>query len=457
MNWTTGGELELEPFQMGFLESRSRYPAFVAGWGTGKTMCAILKGMKLSGDYPNNLGLIVRKNFTDLRDSTMRDFTQYTGLKIPSSKDIILPNGSQIMFRHMDELAGIIQNVNLGWFFIEQAEEFDTEQEFEKLGGRLRRQDCFRQGFIIANTNGHNWIWRLWKDGKMDVPFRYDSGVPGIEYTTLGELFEAKSFDNAHNLPADTIADWRLKEQRSPALYRRCVLNSWEETDTADRCIPYEWLIRAVGKELQSYEEPKRVVACDPAEFGDDRTVIFGFENAKIIDSEICVKKEPMETAGRIFRMARNINAHLIGVDDIGIGAGIRSKLVVDLGTNCIGVNVGEDSEQPEDCAHIKADLWMNAQAMFREDIVSLPTGELGDKLVEELAAFSYGIDSKGRVRIEKKKKTKKKLGRSPDLADAFVIGLWLLKRVPDRPGLFPDNEPDKSTIAESYTVKSVI
>ena len=152
------------PFQEKFMQDNSRFPAFVAAWGTGKTMCGIAKGMALSVKYPNNLGLVVRKSFRDLSDSTINDFQKYTGIKVPSSKDVILSNGSKIMFRHLDELAGITQNVNLGWFYIEQAEEFDSDVEFELLGGRLRRKDCFRQGFVVANTNGHNWLWRKWKN-----------------------------------------------------------------------------------------------------------------------------------------------------------------------------------------------------------------------------------------------------------------------------------------------------
>jgi phage terminase large subunit len=98
----------LEPFQMEFFTSRARFPAMVAAWGTGKTMVALLKAMEHSIRYPGNLGLIVRKNFTDLKDSTMKDFTRYTGIRVPSSKDVKLANGSQIMFRHMDELSGVV-------------------------------------------------------------------------------------------------------------------------------------------------------------------------------------------------------------------------------------------------------------------------------------------------------------------------------------------------------------
>lgn len=209
-------EINFEPFQSGFVESVARYPAFEAGWGTGKTLCAIAKGLKLSVEYPGNLGLIARKKYTDLRDSTMKDFKRYTGIHIPqSTKEVTIPGtNSVIMFRHAEELSGL-QNVNLGWYFLEQAEEFDTDEQFQMLRGRLRREDCFRQGMIIANKNGHNWIWKLWERDKK----------PGYE------LFEANSFDNINNLPADFIEDLRRMEVESPRKFKRYVMNSSDEYD----------------------------------------------------------------------------------------------------------------------------------------------------------------------------------------------------------------------------------
>lgn len=430
-------DLRVKPtsFQKKFFLSKARYPAMVCAWATGKTMWGILGGVDLSKEYPDNLGLIVRKNFTDLRDSTIKDFTRYTGIKVPTKKDVVFPNGSQIMFRHMDELSGIIQNVNLGWFLIEQAEEFDSEEEFQKLRGRLRRDGCTHRGMVIANTNGHNWIWRLWKNN------------PAEEF----ELIEATTFDNAHNLPEEYIKDLKRIESQSPAHYRRYVMNSWEDVDTTDNIIPYEWLMRAVKKDLISHSGTKRVVACDPAEFGDDHTVIYAFENAKIIAQEITCKKEPMDTAGRSYRMSRDTSAQIIAVDASG-GYGVDSRLV-ELGANVLRVKSQENAENEEDYKGMKAEMWFNAQRMFRDDLVSLPDDE---KLIEDLAAHTYGFNSKGQKVIEKKKFVKKKLGgRSPDQGDAFVLGLWALTKVePMEEGV---EEFSETALAESYTVESAI
>lgn len=258
-------------YQFGFLTSLKRFPGIIAGWGTGKTMNAILKGYIHSHAFKNNLGLVVRKNFTDLRDSTLKDFERYTGLKVPQhTKEITFSNGSTIMFRHGDELSAL-QNVNLGWAYIEQAEEFDTDDTFQMLRGRARRilepdtsiwenksfvigpiyksyiktlqEQKPQQIFVVANANGHNWIWRNWIK---KVPREFtqelyeeisrETGVPIEELKKLSspdqyECFQANTFENRENLPDSFISDLMTLKQESPQKYEQFVLNSHESFD----------------------------------------------------------------------------------------------------------------------------------------------------------------------------------------------------------------------------------
>lgn len=451
MEW----KVTFRPYQYEFLTSKTRFPAFVAGWGTGKTMCGIAKGMALSTQYPGNKGIIFRKSFRDLSDSTMSDFTKYTGIKIPSNKNVVLPNGSEILFRYVDELAGSTQNLNLGWFYIEQAEELSSDTEFELLGGRLRRKDCFCQGFIIANTNGHNWIWRKWKNKggteyMCDIPYDPDTGIKDIRYSGFASLTEATMFDNETNLPPAFIMANKVKAGTSPHLYKRCVLNSWDDIDSQDEVITYELIRAAVKKDILNFDIPPRVVSCDPAEMGDDHTIIYAFEGGRLVDQEITSKKEAMDTAGRILRMGKKWNAQLTVVDADGLGSPIVSRLA-ELGVNVLGVKSGKNADEKDDFRNMKAEMWINARDMFTDGLVSLPDDEM---LVEDLAAHTYTLNSKGQITICKKDDVKKKLGRSPDKGDALVLGLYGISKCP-RETIFEQGELD-SALAESYNSKTV-
>ena len=393
-------------FQAPFLHSTARFPAYVAAWATGKTYTAIMKAVMLSAKYPNNKGLILRKNFSDLKDSTMSDFTKYTGMKVPvQSKTVRFQNGSEILFHHADELAGVAQNINLGWFFIEQAEEFDSEELFMLLRGRLRRENSTRQGIIIGNTNGHNWIWRMWKNN------------PQKNY----ELHEAKTFDNKDLLPDDFIADLATMKEQSLKHYNRFVMNSWEDTDTADKVFDYASLLNAVDLDTRDYCTDARIISCDPAEFGSDKTVIYGWKGLKIIEDETLSKKSLMSTAGHVARMYNKIGASAIYIDDIGVGAGVRDRLR-ELKYNVIPVKSGSRPEDPAHYVKLRDQIYMYAAQMFKEERVSIPDDQ---KLIEDLSVYTYDLNSKGQNIVERKKDVRKRLSRSTDHGDACVMGIW--------------------------------
>ena len=443
--------IKMRPFQAGFIRCDARFPALVAAWGTGKTMFGILKCVRDSERYANNQWLIVRKEYTRLEDSTIPDFERYTGLRVGSDKNVRLPNGSLIMFRHGEQIndSDVLSNMNLGGFLIEQAEEFDTDNEFQMLRGRLRRQGVPHRGVVIANTKGHNWIWRLWKapDAARDKDYA---------------LFEATSFDNEKNLPADTIADWRKMEKDSPHLFNRFVLNSWEDVDTAEKVIPYSWIRKAIHRGLVNLRH-KTIVACDPCGIseggGGDEGVIYGIRDGEIIKHDIFTNKQPDQIAARCQTMRRDINAGGIVLDVIGPGAGVINWLSKMGEKNLIAANSAEKSLCAEPlCYNKRAEFWWAARDAFRDDKVSLPDEPM---LIEELSQIGYELTPRG-YKIETKDELKKaeRLGRSPNRADCLIYGLWGLTQIDyDSAPIYLDemSSDDDSTLADSYAVRETL
>ncbi len=397
--------------QAGFIQSEARHPAYVGSWGTGKSTALIAKAMKLSEDHPGNLGVIFRKEFTDLRDSTVRDFEDYTGLKVNSNRAAELSNGSQILFRHLEEMNNI-QNMNLGWFGIEQAEELDNDEQFFKLHGRLRRENCLRSGFVIANTNGHNWIYKLWKIGN-------DPSYP---------LFEANSLEAAGYLPADTMASWKALELKKPKVYRRFVLNSWDESDMVDVIINPAHVEAAMKREVDIRTPLRRLVSIDVARFGNDKTVFYAFEGddrfRRVIGKEVHEKKNTMETVGlsQIFAKKHG-DIESFAVDEIGVGGGVVDRLN-ELERHVISVNAAERTGVRSGCYNRRAEIYVTGAERFEAGHVQLLADD--EDAREELPWTRYKtIKSSGIYQIEAKDDVKARYTRSPDHADALLNGLW--------------------------------
>lgn len=362
---------------------------------------------------PNNLGIVFRKEYTDLRDSTVKDFEKYTGLKVDSQRQVELANGSQILFRHIEELHNI-QNVNLGWYLIEQGDELDSDNEFFLLFGRLRRQvepsDKFkalglaeRSGFVIANAGDH-WMKPLWKNGKLDG----------------GELVEASTRDNKDVLPEDFLNSLLVLEKNKPEIYRQYVLNDWSVASDQWLVIKPVWFDQ-LKTTIPARHTVKRIVSCDPS-LGGDECVIYVMENSDIIDEKIMHESNTMIIAGEILALLRKYDINDCAIDVVGIGKGIADRLV-EWKVNVIEINSADKADQPQLYYNRRAEMWWYAaEQILRKDVVK-PKDE---ELIRQLTSVRYKVvDSNGKIKLEPKQETKERLGRSPDRADAYIYGVW--------------------------------
>ena len=89
---------------------------------------------------------------------------------------------------------------------------------------------------------------------------------------------------------------------------------------------------------------------------------------------------------------------------------------------NVIGLNMGGASPDPA-CVNLRAYLWKRALAWLEQGGM-LPLGEEGERLVQELMLPEYEFTKQGaRLQIEDKASiTKRNNGKSPDMADTFVM-----------------------------------
>jgi len=143
-----------------------------------------------------------------------------------------------------------------------------------------------------------------------------------------------------------------------------------------------------------------------------------------------------METVGRIVRLAGaladecrkegfRINPKYIPirVDDTGLGGGVTDRLD-ELGYSVEGLDFGGKATEPEEFFNRGSEMWFSAAYRARDmrlDLSRLPE-DVYRCLSAELRARRYKIQSDKTLRAESKDDVKKRLGRSPDDADALVL-----------------------------------
>lgn len=194
--------------QTKFKLSKDHFTCLKGTWGCGKSRAALMTANDECETYPNNLYLVMRKEWVDLRDSTLHDWNDWIGRKVNGEKNVVYENGSILMFRHGDDLDAL-KNINLGGCLMVQAEEM-SEDDLWFINGRLRRKEGTRQLRLECNYDGHNWIYRLFNEKKSSDGTKFE-----------GNLITTNTFDNEENLPPDYIPNLKRlpKKLRDRYLY----------------------------------------------------------------------------------------------------------------------------------------------------------------------------------------------------------------------------------------------
>tara|TARA_Y100001938_G_scaffold32836_1_gene44995 strand:- start:23870 stop:25150 length:1281 start_codon:yes stop_codon:yes gene_type:complete len=181
--------------QNNFIRSQAKYPALVAGYGSGKTVAFVLKAILEAGRNPKKTILLAEPTFPMIRDvlqptleQTLEELNfQYNYRASEMKYTIIWKNGySNIILRSAENYrrwAGL----NLAGFGIDEAALLKDEKAW-KMGLSRLRDGKHLSGWVTTTPEGFNFVYDLWKDR------------PGSGYA----LIKGKTTDNKF-LPQDFI------------------------------------------------------------------------------------------------------------------------------------------------------------------------------------------------------------------------------------------------------------
>ena len=205
----------------------------------------------------------------------------------------------------------------------------------------------------------------------------------------------------------------------SSAPYQVRVLGNFPQQGE-DTLIPLLWIELAMERWEDTPDGSPVQIGVDVAAYGSDKTVIAVRKGNKLCELHVYSQKNTRETAGLVQIASREHNTSRIAVDEIGIGRGVVDSLEEACYEN-VGVNVSERSSDSERWHNLRAELWCGLRDRLDPDKepIALPPD---DELLSELAGVRYKVDSRGAIQIESKDDMRKRLGRSPDRADAVVL-----------------------------------
>jgi len=306
-----------------------------------------------------------------------------------------------------------LKSMEIGFFGIDEASEVDKES-FLLFQSRLRRRlpnGKFPPYFGLLTSNPDDcWL----KDD-----FVLKGG--GEDYVFIPSLPR----DNPY-LPADY--EQQLRKSYPADWVQRFLEGSWDELSGGDVIIPSEWVRMAINREIVVQDKP--VIGCDVARFGDDEIVIYFGKGNCLLYQDITCKKSTTETAGRIIALTNSKKSKLACVDDAGVGGGV-TDLLREARVKTAAINGGSMATD-ERFSNLKTQLLWHARDLFEAGDVSILNDPI---LIRQLSATKYMHRSNGKIMAEPKDEVKKRIGQSPDRADAFILMLWgaSLLRDPNR------------------------
>lgn len=175
------------------------------------------------------------------------------------------------------------------------------------------------------------------------------------------------------------------------------------------------------------------MVGVDVAGFGDDHSVVAARHGRHFYPLVAASKFDEEAVAGLVLATCRELHITgeprpIVKVDKCGIGLGVISILRQARDANgdppvrVVPVDAAEKPNDEERFLNRRSELWFSMVEWLKEPGAELPDD---DRLAAELVAPTYSFDNQGRQVVEKKRDFKRRLGRSPDRADAVALSIY--------------------------------
>lgn len=394
---------------------------FLITWAFDYAMRIIREFNIQPGKNPIHLGWLGRKQATDFTATTLQTWRQeipqqYYELKGGTEKDpkhILLLNRIAIDYGGLDRQENInkFNSAEYAFIGIDQAEE-TTRDDISVLRGSLR-----------LTINGQKLDYKEVYTANPRQCWLRDEFI--LEKRPGGVFVPALPSDNPY-LPDDYEQTLIDAFGYRPELLRAYLEGDWSVVEGENQVILDSWLQRAM---VAASIFKGRIIACDPARFGDDKSEIMVLEGSQIEYGESMQYNRTTQLSSRLTELSRQNSDCPIVADEIGVGGGVVDELYL-RGRHVIPFNGAEKADNENKYYNRRAEAWWEAAEHFSK--TELGCARMSVELRRDLCAPTYEFRN-GKILIEPKENIKERLHRSPGKGDCYVMGIWGLKRMVPR------------------------
>lgn len=183
-------------------------------------------------------------------------------------------------------------------------------------------------------------------------------------------------------------------------------------------------MLRVALDEVELSGLKRGQLGADIARYGPDKSVVYRNRGGQVRFVFMCGQQSTDTTTGELREILDATPEIPMVIDSIGVGGPIFDYLLAE-GYPMVAFGDKGSLQDSSRFVDARSELYFTAREMFAKRLIDLdPNDPNVDTLCNELQEHRYFHTRDGRIRVESKDEIKKRLGHSPDFADAFVYSL---------------------------------
>ena len=423
-----------------------RYRVCYGGSGSGKSVAVAQDHIDRAGQDGARV-LTLRKVGKTCRNSTFQLYkdllraSDSTGAVSIRDQEMVIdfPGDGKIIHSGLDDTEKLKSITGITHIWIEEATELAfpnsssmQEPDLAQIDLRLRGVSPDMHPCITLTFNPIKRAAKIFD--YLQVP---ESKLPSHGFRVFEDVFvQHNTYQDNPHVGEDYVSVFRRLGGAMQAAYERGEL---VRIDQPDQVIPYEMIRHAQDIEP---EDGRQYLGIDVARFGADRTTLAlisgnALRSLRVFKPDNQDDRRSTSTAHAVMTLARekSIPAPHVGVDAIGLGAGVIDTMYED-GFRAVDIISGgkpvkrrEPRKGRKDTMrykNLRSQMWWTLREALEEGRLSLKECA-PQSLIEDLCAPRYRLASERTIQVEPKHGNSaswgitQRLGHSPDEGDAIV------------------------------------